>query len=256
MVQQAGIDFVVAPDYLPDHFSNWYLLSSYLQRETELVIHLQLPSAAAEIQELADAGKMAMLYTNAFDAVALMKDKGYLPLACLQDKFDEAVVAVSAESECQKAEDLPADALIKTGPNPDIRCLGLRLLKEAGLEADKLKIEEAAGFSQAASALIKGDAQAGFFMADTYAHMSKRTLEQLRVLQESRFAAVTHMVVLHPDFAEQQETLQQAFAGMAEKPAGQTVLETLDLPAGFVVLTQEEAERMVAAAEGNSTQDD
>ncbi|WP_225748533.1 PhnD/SsuA/transferrin family substrate-binding protein [Eikenella sp. Marseille-P7795] len=250
MVQQAGIDFVVAPDYLPDHFSNWYLLSSCLQRETELVIHLQLPSSAAEIQELAEAGKMAMLYANAFDAVALMKDKGYLPLVRLKDKFDEAVVAVSAASEYQKPEDLPADALIKTGPNPDIRCLGLRLLKEAGLEAEGLKIEEAPTFTQAASALIKGDAQAGFFMADTYAHMSKRTLEQLRVLQEGKFEAVTHMVVLHPDFAEQRERLQQAFVEMAGKPAGQTALESLDLPAGFAAVTQEEAEQMVTAAEG------
>ncbi|MBH5329842.1 PhnD/SsuA/transferrin family substrate-binding protein [Eikenella sp. S3360] len=255
MVQQAGIDFVVAPDYLPDHFSNWYLLSSYLQRETELLIHLQLPSAAAEIQELAEAGKMAMLYANAFDAVALMKDKGYLPLARLKDKFDEAVVAVSAESEYQKLADLPADALVKTGPNPDIHCLGLRLLKEAGLDADKLKIEETATFSQAASALIKGGAQVGFFVADTYAHMSKRTLEQLRVLQESKFEAVTHMVVLHPDFAEQQETLQQAFVDMAGKPAGQAALESLDLPAGFAALTQEEAEQMVAAAEGGKQDD-
>ena len=174
---------------------------------------------------------------------------------CLKDKFDEAVVAVSAESEYQKMEDLPADALIKTGPNPDIRCLGLRLLKQAGLDAEQLKIEEAATFPQAASALIRGQAQAGFFPASTYAHMSKRTLEQLRVLQESSFAAVTHMVVLHPDFAEQQEALRQAFAEMADKPTGKTTLEALDLPAGFAPLTQEAAEQMVADAE-NGKQDD
>ena len=151
---------------------------------------------------------------------------------------------------------LPVDALIKTGPNPDIRCLGLRLLKQAGLDAEQLKIEEAATFSQAASALIRGQAQAGFFPASTYAHMSKRTLEQLRVLQESSFAAVTHMVVLHPDFAEQQEALRQAFAEMADKPTGKTTLEALDLPAGFATLTQEAAEQMVADAEENGKQDD
>ena len=256
MVQQAGINFVVAPDYLPDHFSHWYLLSSHLQRETELSIHLHLPANAAEIQELAEGGKMDMLYANAFDAVALIKDKGYLPLVCLKDKFDEAVVAVSAESEYQKIEDLPVDALIKTGPNPDVRCLGLRLLKQAGLDVEQLKIEEAATFPQAASALIRGQAQAGFFPASTYAHMSKRTLEQLRVLQESSFAAVTHMVVLHPDFAEQQEALRQAFAEMADKPTGKTTLEALDLPAGFATLTQEAAEQMVADAEENGKQAD
>ena len=50
MVQKVGINFVVAPDYLPDHFSHWYLLSSHLQRETELSIHLNLPANAEEIQ--------------------------------------------------------------------------------------------------------------------------------------------------------------------------------------------------------------
>ena len=85
--------------------------------------------------------------------------------------------------------------------------------------------------------------------------MSKRTLEQLRVLQESSFAAVTHMVVLHLDFAEQQEALRQAFAEMADKPTGKTTLEALDLPAGFATLTQEAAEQMVANAE-NGKQDD
>lgn len=255
MTQQAGINFVVAPDYLPDHFSHWYLLSSHLQRETDLAIHLHLPANAEEMQELADNGKMGMFYTNAFDAVALIKDKGYLPLVCLKDKFDEAVVAVPAESEYQKPEDLPADALIKTGPNPDIRCLGLCLLKQAGLDTGQLKIEEAATFPQAASALIRGRAQAGFFPADSYAHMSKRTLEQLRVLQESSFAAVTHIVVLHPDFAERQEALRQAFAEMAGKPAGKTVLEALDLPAGFTAITQETAEQMVADAENGKQGD-
>ena len=215
MVQKVGINFVVAPDYLPDHFSHWYLLSSHLQRETEFSIHLHLPANAEEIQELAEGGKMDMLYANAFDAVAL----------------------------------------IKTGPNPDIRCLGLRLLKQAGLDAEQLKIEEAATFPQAASALIRGQAQAGFFPASTYAHMSKRTLEQLRVLQESSFAAVTHMVVLHPDFAEQQEALRQAFAEMADKPTGKTTLEALDLPAGFAPLTQEAAEQMVADAENGKQED-
>ena len=85
MVQQVGINFVVAPDYLPDHFSHWYLLSSHLQRETEFSIHLHLPANAEEIQELAEGGKMDMLYANAFDAVALIKEKGYLPLVCLKD---------------------------------------------------------------------------------------------------------------------------------------------------------------------------
>ena len=256
MTQQAGIDFVVAPDYLPEHFSNWYLLSNHLQRETGLAIRLHLPSAATEIQVLADANKMAMLYANAFDAAALIKDKGYLPLVRLKDKYDEATVAVAAESAYQNLADLPPDMLVKAGPNRDIRCLGLRLLAEAGLEQGKLRIEEAATFSQVASELIKNNAQAGFFMADSFAHMSKHTIEQLRVLQTSKFESITHVTVLHPDWAGQQESLRQAFVGMADKPVGQTILEALDMPAGFSALREGEVEQMVETAEGNGKQDD
>lgn len=246
MPNKSSLPFLVAPDYLPDHFSHWYLLSSHLQRESGCTLSLELPAAHSEMNALLAEGNIGMLYANAFLAAELIREQGWLPLVRPVNRYDEVLVAVAADSPYQSLCELPADALIQSRPNQDICRIGLRLLRESCLNTENIRLAEADSLSLVASALIKGEVQAGFFTADIYHHLSKHTRDSLRVLQESQLGNVSHLIVLHPKHAALQDTLQQAFCGMADKPAAALILESLDMPEGFAAFTAEEAEAMTA----------
>ena len=96
----------------------------------------------------------------------------------------------------------------------------------------------------------------GFFLADIYHHLSKHTRENLRVLQESNLSCLTHLAVLHPAKADYQSALRQAFCDMAAKPAAAVILESLDLPDGFIAFTAEEAQQMTASLQPPATQEE
>lgn len=246
MPDKSSIPFLIAPDYLPDHFSHWYLLSSHLQRESGCTLSLELPAAHSEMNTLLAEGNIGLLYANAFLAARLIREQGWLPLVRPINRYDEVLVAVAADSPYQSLCELPTDALIQSRPNQDIHHIGLRLLRESCLNTEGIRLSEADSLSLVASALLKGEAQAGFFTADIYHHLSKHTRDNLRVLQESQLGNVSHLFVLHPKHADLQDTLQQAFCGMADKPAAALILESLDMPEGFAAFTAEEAEAMTA----------
>lgn len=246
MPNKTSLPFLVAPDYLPDHFSHWYLLSSHLQRESGCTLSLELPASHSEMNAVLADGNIGILYANAFLAAELIREQGWLPLVRPVNRYDEVLVAVAADSPYQSLCELPADAVIQSRPNQDICRIGLRLLRESCLNTENIRLTEADSLSLVASALLKGEAQAGFFNADIYRHLSKHTRDNLRVLQESQLGNVSHLIVLHPKHAALQDTLQQAFCGMADKPAAALILESLDMPEGFAAFTAEEAEAMTA----------
>ncbi|MDO4693965.1 MAG: PhnD/SsuA/transferrin family substrate-binding protein [Eikenella sp.] len=246
MPDKSTVPFLVAPDYLPDHFSHWYLLSSHLQRESGCTIPLELPASHSEMNALLAEGNIGLLYADAFLAAGLIREQAWLPLVRPVNRYDEVLVAVAADSPYQSLCELPADAMIQSRPNQDICRIGLRLLRESCLNTENIRLAEADSLSLVASALLKGEAQAGFFTAGIYHHLSKHTRDSLRVLQESQLGNVSHLIVLHPKHAALQETLRQAFCGMTGKPAAALILESLDMPEGFAGFTAEEAEIMTA----------
>ena len=115
-------DFIIAPDFPPDHFSAWHMLNTQLQRLSGCLIHLQTPSGCREQEELVAEGKAALVYANPFDAPALVRDNGYIPLAKPKGQAAQLAAVAPAASAVETAAALPADARILTTGN---RCAPL-----------------------------------------------------------------------------------------------------------------------------------
>ena len=62
---------------------------------------------------------------------------------------------------------------------------------------------------------------------------------------ESRINDLSHVILLHPDFADYQDIFREAFLKISQSPAGKMVLEDLMIPNGFEVLSQEDIEFMI-----------
>lgn len=245
----AALGFLVAPDYLPEHFGTWYMFNAYLQKTTDIDIHLHMPASASEEELLINAGKADMIYANPFDAARLVRERGYVPLARPVEKYDEVVVAVATDSPYRKIEDLPLGVSVACPPDKNVRNISLRLLEAADLNESNIQIEETNAFSKVTSAVLKGRVQVGLFLADAYHGMCESTRNKMRILLESRIHDTYHVILLHPDHVHLQTQLRDALLNMNTTQAGSKILANLGMSKGFEVLPRDDAEFMIDLTE-------
>lgn len=239
------LNFLIAPDFPPKNFVGWHMFNTCLQRRTGLPVHLLTPTDHAEQVEWLNTKTVDLIYANPFDAALLVRKRGYLPLAIPVDKFDEVVIATYADSPYQHSDELQAGCKIIATDNFDVRLIGLRLLESAGVGNADINWVSAPTFPVAARHLIDRQGDAAFFLASAYHSFNNMTRNELRVLMESRLQELSHVVLLHPNQAEQQSVLQNAFADMINHPADKMALEDLGLEKGFRILTEEDVQFMI-----------
>ena len=96
------LNFLVAPDFSPDSFSGWYMLSTLLQRRSGIGLHLMMPANPAEQTALLAADEVDLLYANPFDAAALVRSEGYRAFARPAHRSDEMIIATAAGSSLER----------------------------------------------------------------------------------------------------------------------------------------------------------
>ncbi len=239
------LNFLIAPDFSPDRFAGWHMLNTLLQRRSGINLHLLTPASPPEQAELLAGDQVDLVYANPFDAVDMIRQKGYVPFARPVGKFDEMVIATAAESALQRLEDIAPGSRIALTDNKDVKLIGLRLLEPADLTQDLIEWVQVDSFQAAARLTLKGEVQAGFFLAEAYGSLTRMTRSHLRVLVESRISDISHVVLAHPRIAGDLARVSQALLGIGSEPADSEVLDALGLPQGFESMSQEDAEFMI-----------
>ncbi|MFZ3139650.1 phosphate/phosphite/phosphonate ABC transporter substrate-binding protein [Polaromonas sp.] len=239
------LNFLIAPDFSPERFAGWHMLNTLLQRRSGIHLHLLTPTSPAEQAVLLAEGQADLVYANPFDAADMIRNQGYVPFARPAERFDEMVVATGAESSLQKLEDIKPGSRIALTDNKDVKLIGLRLLEPADLNESLIEWVPVDSFQAAARLTIKGEVQAGFFLAEAYASLTRMTRSQLRVLVESRISDISHVVLAHPRMAGDLPRISEALLGIGREPADSDVLGALGIPKGFEPMTQEDAEFMI-----------
>lgn len=239
------LNFLIAPDFSPERFAGWHMLNTLLQRRSGVKLHLLTPASPAEQVELLAAGNVDLVYANPFDAVDMIRHQGYVPFARPAGKSDEMVIATAAGSALQRLEDIRPGSRIALTDNKDVKLIGLRLLEPADLTEALIEWVPVENFQATARLILKGEVQAGFFLAEAYASLTRMTRNQLRVLVESRISDISHVVLAHPRMAGDLPRVSQALLGIGSEPADRDVLDALGLPKGFEPMSQEDAEFMI-----------
>ena len=239
------LNFLIAPDFSPERFAGWHMLNTLLQRRSGMKLHLLTPASPQEQAGLFAGGSVDLVYANPFDAADLMRQQGYVPFARPTGKSDEMVIATAAESALQRLEDIRPGSRIALTDNKDVKLIGLRLLEPADLTEALVEWVPVDNFQAVARLILKGEVQAGFLLAESYASLTRMTRSQLRVLVESRISDISHVVLAHPRMAGDLPGLSQALLGIGSEPADRDVLGALGLPGGFEAMSQEDAEFMI-----------
>lgn len=236
---------MVVPDYMPDQFSVWYLLNTWLQKEADLNIHLSMPESFEQVAKFQQEAPASMVYVNPFDAGDYVREQGYLPMVRPHDKSDEVVLLCHVDAAYTRVEDISAPLKLALSHNQDANFIGQRLLEPAGLSAEEMVCEVKDNFLMVASAVARRQADLGIVSADVYEQFNDITLNRIKVLLKSRINEVSHVWLVHPDYVAQAQKLTPLLTGLTEHETGRGILKGLGLPKGFEVLDEETMEFMI-----------
>ena len=237
-------NMLIAPDFSPERFAGWHMFNILIQKRANLNMHLNMPASHTEQEALINAGDIQVIYANPFDAAALIREQGYRAVARPIGKSDEMVIAASSNSDINSLDDVIKGATIAMADNRDVKLIGLRLLEAVDLEEADLKWEVTETYQAAARQVIKGDAQAAFFLSEIFHSFSRLTKAQLTVLIESDIADISHVLLIKDDFPDT-KILMDAILNLHNDEDGKEALTELGMPQGFEAMNEEDAEFML-----------
>ena len=237
-------NMLIAPDFSPERFAGWHMFNTLIQKRANLNMHLNIPTSHAEQEAVISEGDIQVIYANPFDAATLIREHGYHAVARPIGKSDEMVIAAAANSDINHLEDIKAGATIAMADNRDVKLIGLRLLEAVDIEEADLNWSVTETYQAAARQVIKGEAQAAFFLAEIFHSFSRLTKAQLSVLIESDLADISHVLLIKDGFPDT-DILMNAILNLHNDDDGKEALAELGMPQGFEAMNEEDAEFMI-----------
>lgn len=236
--------FTVSPDFGAKALPSWFMFNTWLQRILGENIHFEVfdefPSQRAAIA----AGKIDLIYANPYDASALIRALGFSAVAAPHGRFDEAVIAVRADSPVERVEELQPGLRIATTDDPDVDRMCMILLEPADLEHANVQPVPCESYVLVAKALMQGRADVGFFLEATFGELSNLVRSVLRPLIRSRISTIRHVLLVGPRLAPRLNDLQRGLKEMSTTERGKGVLAALGFES-WERLEQEDVEFMI-----------
>ena len=236
--------FTVSPDFPPNSLAGWYIFNTWFQKNTGLNIHLNLYNSFEEQKTAIDNNKNDIVYVNPFDAVRLVRDKGFVPIARVKDRLDEVVIAVNEENPINTMCGLQPNLKLAMTANPDVNMISMMLLEAIDLNENNIVKKTYDSYIIVVKNILKGEAEAGLFLAKAYDDLSNVVKKQLKILLRSDVEELYHSLLIGPELADRQDEIQTLLVSMTDNPVGKGVLEALDFE-GWLKIENEEMEFMI-----------
>jgi len=221
----------VSPDFSPDHIAGWYIFNTYLQRQLDLPIHLELYNNFEEQRKAIANNEIDLIFANPYDASMLVREKGFTAIAAPENSSDEAIIAVRQDSQITGVEDLKEGTRIATTDDPDVNMMGMIMLEPADLNKENTSTIIVDSYPLVAKQLLQGDADIGFFLDESFDSLSKFVKEQLSCLIRSQIFVIRHVMLAGPKLEEHHQAFKDVLLNMQNDEKGPGVLKSLGLSA-------------------------
>ncbi len=223
--------FTVSPDFTPEHLSGWYIFNTWIQKQTDSAIHLEMYNDFHSQREAIQNDVIDLIYANPFDAAMLVREKGFQPLVKASGESDEALIAVNAGNSVEDVSHLKLGVKVAYTDDPDVRMMGMIMLEPADLDAGRINSVLSDTYVVVAKHLLKNEADAGIFLAEAYDDLSSIIKKQLKVLVRSQIGVVHHSLMIGPRLLDKKEQFQKILVEMHEDEKGLGVLNSLGFSA-------------------------
>jgi len=221
----------VSPDFSPDHIAGWYVFNTYLQRQLDIPIHLELYNNFNEQRKAIANNEIDLIFANPYDASMLVREKGFTAIAAPENSSDEAIIATRADSQIANIEDLKTGTRIATTDDPDVNMMGMIMLEPADLNEGNTVTSTVDSYPLVAKKLLQGDADIGFFLDESFDSLSKFVKEQLSMLIHSQIFVIRHVMLAGPKLEDKHQDLKNVLLNMPNDEKGPGVLKSLGVSA-------------------------
>ena len=219
--------FTVSPDFTPDHLSGWYIFNTWLQKQSDTAIHLEMYNDFNSQRKAIQNNTIDLIYANPFDAAMLVREKGFLPLVKAEGESDEAILAVSAENSVEDVIHLTQGIKVAFTDDPDVHMMGMIMLEPGDLDANNTIPVLSDTYVLVAKHLLKGEADVGIFLAEAYDDLSNMIQKQLKILVRSQISVIHHSLMIGPKLMDKRDEIQKILVDMNADEKGLGVLTSL-----------------------------
>ena len=219
--------FTVSPDFTPDHLSGWYIFNTWLQKQSDTAIHLEMYNDFNSQRKAIQNNTIDLIYANPFDAAMLVREKGFLPLVKAEGESDEAILAVSAENSVEDVIHLTQGIKVAFTDDPDVHMMGMIMLEPGDLDANNTIPVLSDTYVLVAKHLLKGEADVGIFLAEAYDDLSNMIQKQLKILVRSQISVIHHSLMIGPKLMDKKDEIQKILVDMNADEKGKGVLTSL-----------------------------
>ena len=234
----------VSPDFPPAQIAEWYILNTWLQRQLDTQIHLELYDSFEAQRKAVEEGKIDLIYANPFDAAMLVREQGFIAVAKPMDKADEVVIAVAADSDMEDVVDFQPGLRIAKTDDPDVNMIGMIMLEPADLNAENTSSGVSDTYALVAKQIMADKADVGFFLAESYSLFSGFLKSQLKVLVNSQISVISHAFMVSPKAAAHASAIRTALLGMDQSPKTADIISGLGF-SGWEEQSYEDTEFMI-----------
>lgn len=203
----------------------WYTFNTYLQRKLGVKLHFEPQANFLEERRIVlEDPRYRLVYANPFSAAKFREHLAYIPVARPADVYDETVLVKRA------GEELPEDRPLRIASATDkliVHTLGLMLLNEMALPAERREFIFTGNHPAAANAVSQGKAELGFVYNETWHGLNESTRKQLQVVKESDTQLAYHCFCISPAWKDKRETVREILCSMHEDEKGRAILADL-----------------------------
>ena len=242
----------ISPDFKPDLISGWYIFNTWLQKQIDEQIHIDMVSDFKELSSAIDKGSIDLIYANPCDIAKLVREKSFMPIAKPVGTHDEAVIIIKDDSAISDVESLPANVKIAMTDVPDVNTIGLIMLEPADITPADIETITCSNYITVAKEVIRGEADIGFLLADAFDEFSSLVKKQVKPLITSKIHVLHHALLAAPDFADKQKKLQDALVSMQGDATGADILKNLEIQ-NWELMDNDEAEFLIDLIDTLST---
>lgn len=210
--------------------NGWYFFNTYLQRQLNREIELELVHGAINGQDKR-IHEMDIVFTKPFEATHLLLEHRFRPLLRPIDQTDEVTLLVRADDIRQKITDFHGSKVVTAAPDNFVYLLGRFLLEEEkdGAAAANLDYLFSGHDIKALQMLLKSSADILCMLSETYESLSGLTKKMLRQIDQSETAFAFHLFCVAPHCAEIGEAISEVLLNMSQDSQGRQVLADLNI---------------------------
>lgn len=214
----------VCPHDTAGQLERWFVFAQQLSLVAKVSVRLTPALDFPDFYQMFD--ELDLVYANPNDALQLVQEREFIPLARMEGRFDEAVIVARRGDPLELA--VLRERRVATCKAMIITDVGLRHLAKQGLASGELV--DHTSWGAALAALLHEKTDAAILYRDFYEGLRPETQEKLKVLATTDEAVAFHAFLLAPKKAEWAEALRSALLSLHETPGGKDALLSLGAP--------------------------